>query len=208
MKTTSLLIILMAFLSNPFLYAESDSPEVKPLLKPDPAVLKIIKNLGENCSALLPQVKTAGHMDNPEVKRFKMDKSGPRPRDYCLKWVWAEDRKRALFCGGNAGVPHKLNDVWEYDLASNTWILLWEPDPDTNRARHMKKPEEAKSYLDKFVIVDEESGEAMRNPVDLVIRGEEPTSRGKRPLLLRKDGKTVPIAETAGAMIRAAQCLA
>jgi hypothetical protein len=90
-----------------------------------------------------------------------MDKTGPRTRNYCLKWVWAADRKRALFCGGNAGVPHKMNDVWEYDLASNTWVLLWEPDPDTNRVRHMKKPGEAKAYLDKFVKLDEESGELM-----------------------------------------------
>ncbi len=134
--------------------------EVLPVLKPDPKVLAILKGLGENQSAWLPAVSTAGEM-NAEVRKFKLDKSGPRPRDYCLKWVWAADRKRALFCGGNAGVPHKLNDVWEYDLASNTWVLLWSPDPDTNRVRHMKKPGEAKAYLDKFVKLDAVSGEIM-----------------------------------------------
>jgi RNA polymerase sigma factor (sigma-70 family) len=135
--------------------------KVEPALRADPAILAILKGLGENRSALLPAVRTAGNMNNPEVKKYRMDKTGPRPRNYCLKWVWAADRKRALFCGGNAGVPHKLNDVWEYDLASNTWVLLWEPDPDTNRVRHMKKPGEAKAYLDKFVKLDEKSGEIM-----------------------------------------------
>ncbi|MHC5035051.1 MAG: hypothetical protein ACYTFZ_08450 [Planctomycetota bacterium] len=135
--------------------------EVKPVLQTDPAVMKIINGLGENSSALLPAVKTAGNVQNAEVQRFRMHKTGPRPRDYCLKWVWAADRKRALFCGGNAGVPHKLNDVWEYDLASNTWVLLWEPDPDTNRVRHMKKSGEAKAYLDRFAKLDEASGELM-----------------------------------------------
>lgn len=130
-------------------------------LEKDPAILKILKNLKSNESIYLPHVKTAGNMNNAEVKKYKMDKSGPAPRDYCLKWVWSPERKRALFCGGNAGVPHKINDVWEYDLASNTWVLLWEPDPDTNRVRHMKKPGESKAYLDKFVKLDEESGEIM-----------------------------------------------
>ena len=118
---------------------------------PDPEVIRIIEGLGENSSAFLPTVKTAGEM-NDEVKRFKLDKTGPRPRDYCLKWVWAPDRKRALFCGGNAGTPHRMNDVWEYDLASNTWILLWNPDPDLNKARHMDA-EEKKKLVDSIADV-------------------------------------------------------
>jgi hypothetical protein len=42
--------------------------------------------------------------------------------------VWGEDRKRALYMGANHGVPHKMNDTWEYDLPSNTWVLLKPPD--------------------------------------------------------------------------------
>ncbi len=132
---------------------------VKPELPPDPAVMKILDALGENQSALLPPLKTHGEF-SADQKQWRHDKVGPTRRDYCLKWVWEADRGRAAFCGGNAGVPHKLNDVWEYDLASNTWVLLWEPDPDTNRVRHMK-PEEAKAYLDSFVTVDKETGEIM-----------------------------------------------
>jgi hypothetical protein len=135
--------------------AEPEPPavsKVEPQLKADPAILAIIKGLGENSSALLPAVKTAGNMKNADVKKFGMQKTGPRPRDYCLKWVWAADRKRALFCGGNAGVPHRMNDVWEYDLASNTWVLLWEPDPDMNKCRHMK-PEQKKKLIDSVAMV-------------------------------------------------------
>jgi RNA polymerase sigma factor (sigma-70 family) len=124
------------------------SADVKPALQADPAILAILKGLGDNSSALLPALKTHG-VKNAELLKYRMDKNGPRPRDYCLKWVWSEDRKRALFCGANAGVPHRFNDVWEYDLASNTWVLLWDPDPDLNRVRHMK-PEERKKLVESI----------------------------------------------------------
>ena len=91
--------------------AAEKKPEVKPELAADPAVLKTVKGLGENASALLPPLKTAGPI-NAAMKKFGMEKNGPKPRDYCRKWVWAADRKRALFCGANAGAPHRFNDVW------------------------------------------------------------------------------------------------
>ena len=133
--------------------------KVEPELQPDPTVVKIIDELDDNQSAWLPKKNVVGDF-NAFLKRHKHHVTGPRTRDYCCKWVWAADRKRAFFCGGNAGVPHKINDVWEYDLVSNTWVLLWEPDPDTNRVRHMSD-EEAKAYLDQFVTVDKETGEIM-----------------------------------------------
>lgn len=110
----------------------SEAPRLNLELKPDPKVMAELKNLGENSSLLLPPVNTAGEM-NDEVRRLGLDKSGPKPRNYSLKWVWSGDRKRSFFCGGNAGVPHRLNDVWEYDLPSNTWVLLWTPDPDLSQ---------------------------------------------------------------------------
>jgi len=42
--------------------------------------------------------------------------------------LWMPDRKRAFFCGANHGSPHRFNDAWEYDLAANTWVLLYVPD--------------------------------------------------------------------------------
>jgi len=40
------------------------------------------------------------------------------------------DRKRAFFCGANHGSPHRLNDAWEFDLPSHTWVMLFAPDPN------------------------------------------------------------------------------
>lgn len=122
----------LATAMNTWLILASEAAKLKPELKPDPKVMAELNALGENSSLLLPPVNTTGEM-NEEVKRFGLDKRGPQPRNYCLKWVWAPDRKRAIFCGGNAGAPHRLDDVWEYDLPSNTWALLWTPDPDLER---------------------------------------------------------------------------
>jgi hypothetical protein len=122
--------------------------------------MRILDSLGANHSAWLPPKKTHGNF-SAFLRKHHHHLRGPRLRDYCRKWVWAPDRKRALYCGGNSGVPHKINDVWEYDLPSNTWVLLWEPDPDTNRTRNMKDPDELREYLNSFVKVDPESGEIM-----------------------------------------------
>ncbi len=111
---------------------------VKPELPPDPAVMKILDALGENQSAWLPPIRTVGNMGDL-VRKFSLDKTGPRTRNYCVKWVWTPDRKRAIFCGENAGAPHRLNDVWEYDLPSNTWVLLHEPDADFTRVSAKEK---------------------------------------------------------------------
>jgi len=145
-----IIVSLIAFAFNNLAGEEKvkDKAKVKMLIfKPDPAVLKILKNLKENEGVYLPALKTAGNI-NAEQKKFKLDKFGPRPRDYCLKWVWAPERKRALFCGANAGTPHRLNDVWEYDLGSNTWVCLWSPDPDMNKYRRLKKGDEKKKIVE------------------------------------------------------------
>lgn len=57
-----------------------------------------------------------------------MQETGPTGRDFTIKMAWMPDRKRAFFCGANHGSPHRLNDAWEYDLASNAWVLLYTPD--------------------------------------------------------------------------------
>ena len=52
----------------------------------------------------------------------------PYRRDYCNKIAYAPDRGTGMYCGMNHGSPHRLNDVWEYHLGSNTWHLLFAPD--------------------------------------------------------------------------------
>jgi hypothetical protein len=106
--------------------------EVKPVLAPVAGVVARVRALKKNELAKLPIASVAGNF-NDIARKYKLEKNGPGIRDYCLKMPWAADRKRALFCGGNHGVPHGLNDIWEYDLPSNTWYLLWAPDDFTRK---------------------------------------------------------------------------
>jgi hypothetical protein len=105
----------------------------EPELTPDAALLGRIAALADNTWLRLGPVKTAGNLSWcgkpawPNTKRLAV--RGPGGRDYCTKMAWAPDRKRALYCGANHRTPHFLNDVWEYDLASNTWACLCAPDP-------------------------------------------------------------------------------
>jgi len=65
---------------------------------------------------------------NQTARDHDLHRTGPRARDYSLKMVWASERKTALFAGANHAVPHRLNDVWEFDLAGMAWRLLYAPD--------------------------------------------------------------------------------
>jgi hypothetical protein len=109
-------------------------PKVEPELAPDKDLLARIEALPDNTWMKLPPPKVTGDLSwcgKPDWPNTEyIPKSGPGvPRNYCNKMAWAPDRKRALFCGGNHGAPHCINDVWEYDLAANTWVCLKVPDP-------------------------------------------------------------------------------
>src|SRR5690606_9070749 len=104
---------------------------------PDPAVETILAGLGDNSAALLPPGKVVGEFGR-FAKEFKLDRNGPWGRDFTIKMAWMADRRRAFFCGANHGSPHRLNDAWEYDLPSNTWVLLYDPDyNDSNRRENL-----------------------------------------------------------------------
>jgi RNA polymerase sigma factor (sigma-70 family) len=103
------------------------SSESASALAPDPEVLRILDSLKSGQSALLPPVRTAGDL-NAEVRKWGLHETGPCGRNFSVKGVWMPDRRRAIFAGANAKVPHRLNDVWEYDLPSNTWNCLYGPD--------------------------------------------------------------------------------
>jgi hypothetical protein len=105
--------------------------EVKPVLRPDPGVAKTLAALGEGCSAVLPAFKVTGDL-NEVAKKWGLGERGPEGRDYCCKMLWMPGRRRAAFCGANHAYPHRLNDVWEYDLAANTWVCLYGPDMSKN----------------------------------------------------------------------------
>jgi hypothetical protein len=96
-------------------------------LEPDPNVLRTLDALGPNEAITLGQARVIGPF-NDVARRFGLDRTGPRSRDYSIKMVWAPERRRALFVGANHGGPHRLNDVWEFDLAAMAWVLLYAPD--------------------------------------------------------------------------------
>ncbi|KON82153.1 hypothetical protein PA01_11645 [Azoarcus sp. PA01] len=92
---------------------------------PDPS--ETLSALRQNHAVVLGRARVTGDF-NETARSHKLDVTGPRSRDFSIKMVWAPERKTALFAGANHGVPHRLNDVWEFDLAQMEWRLLYEPD--------------------------------------------------------------------------------
>ena len=116
---------------------------VEPVLVPDIDLLAKIAALPDNTWMKLPPLKTAGDLSwcgKPGWSNTEnMPKFGPDLRGYSLKMVWAADRKRAFYCGANHQAPHFLNDVWEYDLGSNTWVCSYTPDPQSPIPREWRE---------------------------------------------------------------------
>ena len=115
----------------------TEAVEVKKLMVPaDEELSKRIAELPARTWMKLPPVKTAGDLSwlSPQSDYRQQ---GPRIRDYCNRMVWAPERERALYCGAGHNI-HLFNDVWEYDLPSNTWICLFAADPAAHRNRDEK----------------------------------------------------------------------
>lgn len=125
-----LILVGMTFLSLSAANADGDAVEE---LAVDEALMKQIAELPNNRWMKLPPVKTTGDLSwlSPQSDYRRQ---GPRIRDYCNKMVWAPERKRAIYCGAGHNI-HLHNDVWEYDLAANTWVCLFAPDPTAHRKR-------------------------------------------------------------------------
>jgi hypothetical protein len=91
------------------------------------AALQGLERLAEGHAVVLGRARVVGEF-NEDARRYGLHRTGPRSRDYSIKMVWAPDRATALFAGANHRVPHRLNDVWEFDLAAMAWKLLYAPD--------------------------------------------------------------------------------
>ena len=90
----------------------------------DPEIVAALDALPAGGSLLLPKLRVECGGD----ERFGFARFGPGQRDYCNKMPYAPERETALYAGGNHMVPHRMNDVWEFHLGSNTWHLLHAPD--------------------------------------------------------------------------------
>lgn len=100
---------------------------IQPELPVNQNALAKLKQLKPGEAAIIGQANVVGEF-NEIAKKFKLDRTGPRARDFTLRMVWAPERNRAIFCGANHRVPHRLNDVWEFDLAALTWAMLYASD--------------------------------------------------------------------------------
>ncbi len=105
-----------------------ENKAIEPKLEPKNEILEKIKKLKDNEACLLEAPTIIEELGNFAEGWHQMKKFGPNGRDYSIKMAWMPDRKRAFFCGANHQAPHRFNDAWEYDLASNTWVLLYVPD--------------------------------------------------------------------------------
>lgn len=101
--------------------------KVEPVLPVDEEAVAKIKALKPNQGLLVGKAKVIGDF-NATTAKWNLEKTGPNGRDFSIKMCWAPDRGRVLFCGANHGVPHRLNDVWEFDLGAMTWAMLYAPD--------------------------------------------------------------------------------
>lgn len=90
----------------------------------DPAIIQLLEQLPGRTGAVLPAVT----VEAGDLQLHGMEKYGPGQRDYCNRMAYSPSRQAALYAGGNHQSPHRMNDVWEYHLGSNTWHLLYEPD--------------------------------------------------------------------------------
>lgn len=120
------LLLVLALLPCSWLDA-AEPPTIEPALNPNAEVVAKLKALPAGHAVLLGKAAVVGEF-NDTAKHWELDKTGPRGRDFTIKMVWAPERKRALFCGANHGVPHRINDVWEFDLGALTWAMLYAPD--------------------------------------------------------------------------------
>jgi hypothetical protein len=155
MKTTLYSISMLAVaMSLPIAVPAEPAaaPKNKPELAPDKELLAKIEALADNTWLKLPPSKRTGDMGvlskDPDYKR-----AGPFVRDFCNRMVWAPERRRALYCGGGHNV-HPWNDVWEFDLAANTWVCLYGADPAPPRLGPGKEAEAEAWYKANAVVKD------------------------------------------------------
>lgn len=127
MKKVLNMFLCLAFLVN-ILNADEPKSKIEPILEAKPDILEKIKKLKSNEACILPAPTIIESLGNFAEGWHQMKKFGPSGRDYTIKMAWMPDRERAFFCGANHASPHRMNDAWEYDLASNTWVLLYVPD--------------------------------------------------------------------------------
>jgi hypothetical protein len=130
MKCATLIICLA--LACPLAFAGEASKKAALPYKDAPAVVAKLKALGEGSALMLGKYRV---MPKNAAKIHHTFKNGPGRRDFGNKMPYAPDRETAMYCGANHGAPHRLSDVWEFHLGSNTWHLICPPGLDGTQLR-------------------------------------------------------------------------
>lgn len=147
-KKLKLYFLIFIFVSNAG-YAQ-EATNILPELNPDLELLQKIKDMPDNTWMKLPKLKITGDLGSLASNKDYLW-AGPFVRDYCNKMVWAPDRKRALYTGGGHNT-HPQNDVWEFDLASNTWVCLYGADQVPPRFAAEKESEGIAWYKENSIL--------------------------------------------------------
>lgn len=125
----SLLVVLLCA-------AASASEESATPYKSTPAIVEKLKALGPRCGLMLGTFKV---LPKDVGKYHGSLKKGPGRRNFCNKIAYAPDRETGVYCGANHNSPHRLNDVWEFHLGSNTWHLISPPGTNATKLRDLMK---------------------------------------------------------------------
>ena len=128
-RSTPLRRVAAAFALSMFAGAahSATSESIRPALASDERVAAALRDLKPNHAVLLGDARVVGDL-NDVARKYGLHRTGPQGRNFTIKMAWAPERKRALFVGANHAVPHRLNDVWEFDLGALAWVMLYAPD--------------------------------------------------------------------------------
>lgn len=139
MKSSELfaLAVLPLFLGSQVPVSARAGPVPDPIsYETDVSTLERLRRLGARSGSLLP----AFRVQPADAKKWHASfERGPGRRNFGSKMVYAADRGTAMYCGANHNSPHRLNDVWEFHLAGNTWHLISPPASDYYRLNALHK---------------------------------------------------------------------
>ncbi len=127
-------------------------PPVTPSPDDDPAIVARINELPSGHAMFLPSPTVHAPEGYESSPWFTY---GPGGRDFSNQMAYAPERETALYAGANHGSPHRLNDVWEFHLGSNTWQTLYAPTGGDMRDRRIQWGH-AKRLIDGETLTAEE----------------------------------------------------
>ncbi|MEZ4104009.1 MAG: peptidoglycan-binding protein [Candidatus Paceibacterota bacterium] len=106
----------------------------------------------------LPPFKVVGPAAGLALHDFAVN--GPGVRDYSMKFPYSLKNGVAYYAGGNHGVPHKYDDVWSYNVVTNTWTMESAPTPGvyTLHTYWCLDYDDSKDRLIQFARIDDATG--------------------------------------------------